>query len=1136
MITTLSLLKQRKFAPMFFTMLLTAINDNLVKKGLTLYMAYQATMHQQHSILWTSLISGLFMLPFFMISSLGGEWADRYPKATYIQVVKLSEIAIVAFVCYTLMLTNIHPMYYALSVFLMGCHSALFCTAKYSYLPEYLSEDELLAGNSLLEAFTLMGIVVGISLSYVIQIPHTGIFLLSIGMLTASITGYICSLYIPHNPAADPTLTVTWNIFKGTQAMIDYVHENPHLWASILGISWFWFMGTFFLEQLPNYVHYSLKAGADVAVLFNLTSTLGIGIGSFFCNWLLKGHTDLRITPICLMLVSLFGLHFYAGTHAFGTDTAYMSLWSFLSHFSAWRLLIDLFLLCVCCGVYVVPLYARLQSLSEANRRSRVIAAFNIISALWMVSANLVHMIFVSWLGLTIELSVAILMVINLVIALYLIRLIPFNIIKPIVKKILGVLFGVEVKGLEHLENLPSGAIIICNHVSYLDAPILACFLPGIYSFAIDTYVAQKLYIKVIKHLAPSFEIDPNNPIKMKSLIRAIEAGEKCIIFPEGRLSNTGHFMKIYDGVLLLAEKTHAPVITIYIDGVNFSDTSRMRGIYPVRLLPKIRINILPPAVLPIYENTENKKKKALQKQWFYDKMCESRAFSRPIDNIYEMLRISMKEIGSGRIVLEDPSGEPLSYWQLFLKSEVLSSTLARNITCNTTIAVLLPNVQGQIIVLLALYRLQCAPALLNYTSGAKNMLNACITAACQTILTSRAFIEKADLSETIHLLEEKGLHILYLEDLREKLTLIDKVQGLVKNYINFYRTRVCDLPSDAIAAILFTSGSEGVPKGVVLSHSNIVHNIHQSIARAHLTPQDVIFNVLPIFHSFGFTLGTWAPLLVGAKVFLYPNPRHYHHVVELIYNKQATVMIGTNTFLASYQKVADTMDFQSLRNVYAGGEKLSAETRHIWYKRFGIRILEGYGTTECSPVVSINTYAYNKEGSVGRLLPGIGYHLEPFTGHPTGGILHLTGPNIMQGYMYITEPGVIHKQIEAYSTGDVVEIDDLGFITIIDRAKRFAKIGGEMISLTAIEHELSRLWPDSLHAVITQYDEEKGERIVLYTTHTHAERKEILDYFTAQGITNLSLPSQIFIIEHLPLLGTGKIDYQTLKSSTATT
>ena len=320
------------------------------------------------------------------------------------------------------------------------------------------------------------------------------------------------------------------------------------------------------------------------------------------------------------------------------------------------------------------------------------------------------------------------------------------------------------------------------------------------------------------------------------------------------------------------------------------------------------------------------------------------------------------------------------------------------------------------------------------------------------------------------------------------------------------------------------------------MSHSNVVHNIHQSIARAHLTPQDIIFNVLPIFHSFGFTLGTWAPLLVGAKVFLYPNPRHYHHVVELIYNKQATVMIGTNTFLASYQKVADTMDFQSLRNVYAGGEKLSAETRHIWYKRFGIRILEGYGTTECSPVVSINTYAYNKEGSVGRLLPGIGYHLEPFTGHPTGGILHLTGPNIMQGYMYITEPGVIHKQIEAYSTGDVVEIDDLGFITIIDRAKRFAKIGGEMVSLTAIEHELSRLWPDSLHAVITQYDEEKGERIVLYTTHAHAERKEILDYFTAQGITNLSLPSQIFIIEHLPLLGTGKIDYQTLKSLTATT
>lgn len=1122
------LLRTRRFSPMFITMFLTSINDNLVKKGLTLYMAYQASIHSYHSMLWTSLISGLFMMPFFFLSTLGGEWADRYPKSKYIQYVKLSEIPIVALVCYLILSPQVQPIYYALGVFLMGCHSALFGTAKYAYLPEYLDEDELLGANGLMESFTLMGIVTGISLSYLIQTPVQGPHLLSVLMVTISVLGYLASLFIPEKAAADPELTLTWNILKGTQSMIDYVHENPHLWASILGISWFWFMGSFFLEQLPNYVNYSLKACAEVAVLLNLVSTLGIGLGSLMCHRILHGKTDLRATPITLLLVSFFGLHFAYGSSTMGSPEVPVSLGGFALSFQGIRLIFDLFFMCFACGLYLVPLYAKLQSLSTPTHRSRVIAAFNIISALWMVSANLVHIIFVNWWGLSIERALSFLMLVNLVIACYLIKLIPFSMIKPVVRWMLQKAFRIEIEGLEHLQNLPERTIIICNHVSYLDVPILAAFLPGNYSFAIDTHVAKKRMVRLIRHLAPYYEIDPGNAMKMKGLIRAIQQGDHCIIFPEGRITNTGHIMKIYDGVVLLAERTQAHILPLHIDGAIFSITSRPTG-HPKIFFPKIRIKILPPSLPPTYAHLELKEQRTLQRLWIFDQLTEAKAFCRPVDNLYEMIRLSMKEMGSKRVVLEDISQEPLSYGAIFLKTEVLSQVLASALPSGKTVGVLLPNVQGKVISILALYRLGKVPALLNYSAGTKNMLSAALTAECACILTSRSFIEKANLEESISAFTAHHIPLIYTEELKHKLSVTHKIKGAVTHHINQWKKRVCATNPEDAAVVLFTSGSEGTPKGVVLSHANIVHNIHQSMALAGLVPDDIIFNVLPMFHSFGFTLGTLAPLLIGCRVFLYPNPRHYHHVVELIYNHQATIMIGTNTFLLAYQKVADVHDFQSLRRVYVGGEKLSQETCSLWFNKFGIRLLEGYGTTECSPVVTINTATHNKPGAVGRLMPGMSYRLEPFEGRPEGGVLCLQGPNIMKGYLYAHQPGVLHPSEPWYSTGDVVTIDDYGFITIVDRAKRFAKIGGEMLSLTAIEHEIHTLWPDYLHAVISVAEEHKGERLILYTTHPDADRKRLIEHFNHQGLSNLSIPGTIQIIEQMPVLGTGKVDYQSL-------
>lgn len=1120
-----TLLRERRFLPMFLTMLGTAVNDNLVKKGLALYVVYQASLHAYYSILWTSLISGIFMVPFFLLSFLGGQWADRYTKAAYIQWVKLTEIVIVALVC-CLLHFSMHPIYSVFAVFLMGCHSALFGTAKYAYLPEYLKEEELLAGNSLLEAFTLVGIVLGISMSYVIQWPGIGIQLLSICMISASVFGYWAALWIPSREAADRDLVMNWSMLRGTQSVVDYVHENPHLWASILGISWFWFLGTFFLEQLPNYVRYSLGVDAEAAVLMNLVSTIGIGLGSLGCHRLLKGQIDLRATPVTLLLVSLFGFHFYLGSSPMGSAENPVNFAFFLGSLQAWRLMFDLFALCFCCGIYVVPLYARLQSLSEPSRRSRIMAAFNIISSLWMVAANLVHMVLVTWLGMRIESAVMLMMWVNLAIALYLIRMVPFAMIRPWMRRLLQRLFRVEIQGLEHLEHLPERVIVICNHVSYLDVPLLACFLPGEYCFAIDSGVSKKFYMRFIKHLSQTYEVDPSNAMKMKSLIQAVRDGKRCIIFPEGRLSDTGHLMKIYDGVILLAEMSKAAIVTVHLSGVERFFMARAKG-QPKSLFPKIDINILPPQNLPVFD-AENRRE--LQKQWVFDQMVYARVSGQAIDNIYEMLRRAVRDFGGRRVVLEDATKDTLTHRQLLLRAEILSLGLARILPKEkNVVAVLLPNVNSQVVLYVALYRLGYAPAVLNYTAGDRNMLSACLTAQVSMVLTSHAFIEKAKLQESVEFLKSHGQVICYLEDLRAQLGLKDRLQGLVRSWLQGFQQTVSKTLPHQTAVILFTSGSEGHPKGVVLSHGNILYNLHQSMSLAGLNPTDVIFNVLPMFHSFGFTLGTFAALMTGCKVYLYPNPKHYHQIAELIYATQATVMIGTNTFLASYQKVADVMDFQSLRLVFAGGEKLSQETRQRWQERFGIRILEGYGVTECSPVVAINAPAYAKSGSVGRLLPGMQAKLLPFYNNEESGILALKGPNLMQGYLYADHPGVLHPPEEWYNTGDVVTIDALGFITIVDRVKRFAKIGGEMISLTAIEHEIGLLWPDERHALLARPDPNTGERVVLCSTRAAVCRRVLIEHFAARGLASLGMPLHWVFLDEMPLLGSGKIDYQAL-------
>ena len=357
-------------------------------------------------------------------------------------------------------------------------------------------------------------------------------------------------------------------------------------------------------------------------------------------------------------------------------------------------------------------------------------------------------------------------------------------------------------------------------------------------------------------------------------------------------------------------------------------------------------------------------------------------------------------------------------------------------------------------------------------------------------------------------------------------MTRLDKLDA----FLNWPKRLVKTGPDDA-AAILFTSGSEGTPKGVVLSHHNILANVAQVAARIDFSRTDTAFNALPIFHSFGLSAGLILPLVSGVPVFLYPTPLHYRIIPELVYQTNATVLFGTDTFLNGYGRMAHPYDFRSLRLLVAGAEAVKEATRKLYAEKFGLRIFEGYGVTETAPVLALNTPMHNRSGTVGRLLPGVEHRLEPVEGIEAGGRLHVRGPSVMLGYLRVENPGVLEAPEGGWhDTGDIVALDDDGFVAIKGRAKRFAKIGGEMVSLAAIDALATQCWPDAASAAASVPDVKKGERVILVTDRKDATRDGFMAFARERGATELMMPAEVLVVPALPLLGSGKTDFAGLE------
>ncbi len=493
---------------------------------------------------------------------------------------------------------------------------------------------------------------------------------------------------------------------------------------------------------------------------------------------------------------------------------------------------------------------------------------------------------------------------------------------------------------------------------------------------------------------------------------------------------------------------------------------------------------------------------------------------------IFRALLQTVAKHGRKRIAFEDPERKPVSYGNLVLGALVLGRKLAAMTGAREHVGVLLPNMQGMGVTLFALLAYGRVPAMLNFTAGVRNLKAAGELAQLKTILTSRRFVDQGKLDEEIAALGE-GRQVVYLEDVRKQITSLDKALGALMSLVPGLAHRQHEAGPDDPAVILFTSGTEGKPKGVVLSHANIVSNARQVFAHAAgaISERDVFMNPLPAFHSFGLTAGMMVPLLHGMKVVLYPSPLHYKQVPKLIRETKATFLLATDTFLQGYARAADADDLSSVRYVVAGAERVKPETRRMW-EPYGTTILEGYGCTECSPVLAVNTPAAIRDATVGKLLPSIEAKLEPVEGIHEGGRLTVRGPNVMLGYLDAEQPGrVVPPEGGWHDTGDIVVLDD-GFVAIRGRAKRFAKLGGEMVSLAAVESMIAKIWPDQNHVVVGLPDARKGEQLVLVTEKPDADRAALQEAAKAEGFPELWVPRAILVTQAIPVLGNGKIDY----------
>ena len=1113
-----TLMLKRRFAPLFWAQFFSAFNDNFLKNALVFIILYK--LAGSHGEALVTLAGGLFIAPFFLLSGVGGQMADRFDKALMAQRLKLAEIGAAAVAVLGFTLHSVPVLFVALVLF--GVIAALFGPIKYGILPDHLKREELPAGNALIEGATFIAILLGTIAGGLTAREGGDAAQLSLLILVFALACWVATLFIPKTGPAAPDLIVDRNILRSTRDLLRDLWGDARLWRTGVMVSLFWLIGAVVMSLLPSLVKNGM-GGTEMVVstylgIFAIAIAVGSGIGSFLSS----GRIVLLPVPVAGVVMGLFALDLGWAVSGIVAHQPAQDIGAFFAGASAWRVGIDLAGLAIAGGVFVVPSFAAAQAWAPAEKRARIVAAVNVLSAAFMVAGAIVVALLQA-AGLTLSHLFLLIGVLTIAASVWILRTLPTNPLSDFLSILFRAFYRVKVTGRENIAKAGGNAIIALNHVSFLDAALALSILDKEPVFAIDHGIAQRWWVKPFLKLTRAMPLDPARPLATRSLINAVKNGESLVIFPEGRLTVTGSLMKVYDGVGMIAEKSGAPIVPVRIEGLEATIFSRLtREQVRRRWFPKVRVTVLEPVSLTVPDELKGKPRRQAAGAALYQIMSDLIFKTTDIDrSVFSAVAEAAVINGKGCVAVEDPITGTLTYKRLLIGAEVLGRKLMPLAGKGEAIGVMLPNANGAAVTLLGLMSAARVPAMINFTAGATNIAAACKAAQVKTIVTSRAFVEKGRMGPLIEALQAE-VKIVYLEDVRATVTTGDKLKALWH-----HGTPIEEAKGSDRAAILFTSGSEGAPKGVVLSHRNMLANAAQAAARIDFGRRDKVFNVLPVFHSFGLTAGLVLPLVSGVPVYLYPSPLHYRMVPELVYGCNATILFGTDTFLTGYARAAHPYDLRSLRYIVAGAEPVKDTTRRTYAEKFGLRILEGYGVTETAPVLALNTPMFNRFGTVGRIMPGMEARLEPMPGVEEGGRLHVSGPNIMLGYLKSESPGVLEPPPEGWhDTGDIVVIDKDGFVTIKGRAKRFAKIAGEMVSLAAVEALAAECWPGTLSGVASLPDARKGERLVLVTQQKDATRAAFQAFAKSKGASDLMIPAEVMVVPAVPVLGSGKLDF----------
>jgi acyl-[acyl-carrier-protein]-phospholipid O-acyltransferase/long-chain-fatty-acid--[acyl-carrier-protein] ligase len=1102
------ILKNGGFQAFLWSQFLGAFNDSVYQTIVALHVGGANPAY-------VPIVPAVFTLPSLLFSGYAGHLADKVSKRSVLMAVKAFEIAIMLFGLWTLTAGWVEGMLGV--VFLMGLHAAIFSPAKYGIVPEILGDRDLSRGNALLEMSTFVAIVLGIAGGGALfALWHNSLAAIGIVTLGVSITGFATSFGIARVPPSGARQRFRWNPFAEIGTSTRHLLKDRPLWLAVLGISYFWFAGVLLKTDLQYFGMEVLKTSdTGVSVLWAFLA-IGIGLGNLLAGRLSGDKVELGLVPLGALLMAVFSIATVAVRHSFVLAT------------------ICVVMVALASGLFVVPLYAFVQQRSDSQEKGRVVATNNFYQTIGMLIASglmsLCHTklhLGASQILLGFGLSL-------IVVTVYILTVVPDFFVRFVLWLLTHTLFRIKIRGAE---NVPfrSPALLVANHVTHIDGFLIGACVQRFIRFMVWKPYYELKALNWFFRLTKSIPVGTGGPRDMVESIRAarreIAAGHVVCIFAEGAISRTGNMLPFKRGLEKIVDGTDVPIIPVHLDRLWGSIFSFERGRFfwkwPKRVPYPVTVSFGAP--MPAH-TPAHQVRQAIQ-----ELSAEATEHRAAASDTLGARFIRTARRNWSRFAMADSTGRELTYGQ------ALTGALLLGRACGgkhaEMIGVLLPSTVAGSLVNLGLTWRGRIPVNLNFTAGREAMEAAIAQCEIRTVVTSRTFLKKLSLEPF------SSASFLFVEDLLRQATALDKALAWLA--ARFFARSGLAKPQ-SIATVIFSSGSTGVPKGVLLSHYNLISNIEAIEQLFWIEPSDRIAGVLPFFHSFGFTVTIWFPLIVGCGVVYHPNPTEAAAVGELVAKYKATLLLSTPTFCAAYTRKCTREQFASLRYVLVGAEKLRPGVASAFREKFGVELLEGYGCTEMSPVVAVNAPTFEagrdtqigtKPGTVGHPLPGVAVRIvDPLSFSPlppnTEGLLLVKGSNRMLGYLKQPERTAEVFLDGWYITGDVALVDDEGFLTITDRLSRFSKIAGEMIPHLRVEEAVGEVLGDCRCAVTGVPDEQRGERLVALYVHPTVAPAELWQRLNNTSLPRLWIPKRenIFSIESLPLLGTGKLDLRGVK------